>query len=184
MRIIGILLEELDKKDHILDPTAIHSIMASQKETLSRCNSVLSCSTCVARSEYTLLLGLITQRLATSCEFTVAVYLEEVQRRYRFRSAPKNEYHSRTSLEHSQHLFLGHYEIDSLEEWSSLLRVLIVLQLRGLLNFLGEMKNIAVTGSNATQLPVLQATERRVGILIQKLRYPEPQHIECSKAGT
>ncbi len=181
LRIIGVLLEDLERKDHLVDPTALDSILASQKKAFTRCNSVLSCSTCVARSEYILLLGLITERLATLLEVTVTLYLKEVQRRSDFGASPHGKHFSRTSSDESNKVFLGRYEIESLEEWSSLIRVLVVLQLRSLWTLLGGMKKAAAAGRNVTQLPMVHATERRVGILIRKLSQPEAQRHSCEK---
>ena len=175
LRLIGVLLEDLERKNHLDDPAALDSILAWQKRALAHCSTVLSCSTCVARSEYILLLGLITERLATLCESTVCLYSKEVLRRSNFRISSNGKHHSRTSSEEFSTVFLGRYEIDSSEEWSSLIRVVIVLQLRSLRSLLRGMKKAATAGTNATQLPMVQATERRVDGLIQELRQPEPQ---------
>ena len=54
------------------------------------------------------------------------------------------------------------------------MRVLLVLQMQNLLALLAGVKKAAVSGANVTRLPMVQATERRIGALIQKLRQPEP----------
>lgn len=172
---IEVSLEELERKQHIVDPAALDSILALQKKALAGGYSVLDCSTCVSRSEYVLLLGLTTERLVTLCESAVSMYLEEVQRRSSSRTSPDRKYQSRTSSGESIKTFLGRYEIESLEEWSSLMRVLIVIQLRNLLTLLAGIKKAALSGTNVTRLPMVQATERRIGVLIQKVRQPEPQ---------
>ena len=171
---IEVSLEELEEKKHIVDPAALDSILTSQRKALAGGSSVLGCSTCIARSEYVLLLGLTTERLVSLCESAVSLYLEEVQRRSSSRISPDGKYQSRTSSGESKQFFLGRYAVESLEEWSSLIRVLIVLHLRNLLTLLAGIKKAAVSGTNVTQLPMVQATERRVGNLIQKLRQPEP----------
>lgn len=164
LRLIEVLLEDLERGHYLDDPAALDSILAWQKRALSHCSTVLSCSACVARSEHILLLAFITERLATLCESTVSLYLKELQRR----SSANGRRHS----EESGTVFLGCYEIESKEEWSSLIRVLIVLQLRSLRSLLGDMSNAARAGTNAAQLPMVQATERRVDDLIQRLRRP------------
>ena len=173
---IEVSLEELERKKRIADPAALDSILASQKKALAGGNAVLDCSTCVTRSEYVLLLGLTTEKLVTLCESTVFLYLKEVQRRSGSRTSSDSTCRSRTSSGESTKLFLGRYEIESLEEWSSLTRVLIVLQLRNLLTLLVRIKEAAVSGTNVTQLPMVKAAERRVGALIQKLRQPESRY--------
>ena len=176
LRLIEVLLKDLERKNYLDDLAALDSTLAWQKRALAHCSTVLSCSACVARSEYILLLGLITDKLATLCESTVSLYLKEVQRRTTSRTNSDCGHHSRTSSEESSTIFLGCYEIESREEWSSLIRVLIVLQLRNLRSLLGDMNKAATTRTNASHLPMVQATERRLGNLIQKLRDPGPQH--------
>lgn len=174
LRLIEVLLEDLERKNFLDDPVALDSILAWQRKALAHCSTVLGCSACVARSEYILLLGLITDRLATLCESTVSLYLKEVQRRTTSQTSSDRRHHSRTSSEESSTVFLGCYEIESREEWSSLIRVLIVLQLRNLRSLLGDMNKAATTRTNASHLPMVQASERRVSNLIQKLRDPGP----------
>lgn len=175
LRLIEILLDYLERDHALDDPAALDSILAWQKRALSHCSTILSCSACVARSEHILLLGFITERLATLCESTVTLYLKELQRRSSSSPSSNGSRHSGTSSEESSTVFFGCYEIESKEEWSSLIRVLIVLQLRSLRSLLGDISKAASAGTNATQLPMVQATGRRVDTLVQKLRCPEPQ---------
>ena len=170
LQVIQALLDDFESKAHLIDPAVLDCMLAWQKKALARCNLVLSCSTCVARSEYILLLGLIAERLATLCESTVSSYLKEVQRRCSHGSRLDAKLGSRTSSEEPNNVFLGRYEVESPEEWSSLMRVLIVLQLQSVRDLLIGMKKVASAGTNKTQLPMVQATERRVGSLIHKLR--------------
>ena len=169
LRLIEVLLEDLERKKYLDDPAALDSILAWQKRALAHCSTVLRCSACGSRSEYILLLGLITERLATLCESTASLYLKELRCRSSLRKISNGRHHSRTLSEESSTVFFGRYEIESTEEWSSLIRVLIILQLRSLRSLLGNLKIAATAGTNATQLPMMQATERRVGNLIQKL---------------
>lgn len=172
---IGALLEGFERKHHLLDPAALDSILASHKEALARCNVILSCSTCTARAESMLLLGMITERLVTLYESTVSSYLEQVDRRYSFRVSSNSMPQTGEPLDESNKIFLGHYKVESPEEWSSLIQVLLVLQLRELRLLLDGMKKAAAAGKNATQLPMADATERRVARLVQKLRPPQVQ---------
>ena len=103
------------------------------------------------------------------------MYLEEVRRRSSSRTSPDRKYQSRTSSGEPTKVFLGRYEIESLEEWSSLMRVLILVQLRNFLTLLAGIKKVALSSTNVTRLPMVQSTERRIGLLIQKVRQPEPQ---------
>ena len=172
---IGALLEGFERENNPLDPAALDSILASHKEALARCNVILNCSTCTARSESMLLLGLITERLVTFFESTVSSYLEQVHRLYGFRVSSNGRPQPREPLDESSKIFLGHYKIECPEEWSTLIQVLLVLQLRGLQVLLEGMKKAAAAGISATQLPMADSNERRVAHLVQKLRLPVVQ---------
>lgn len=172
---VAVLLEELEAKSKLVDPAALDSILASQKEALGRCNSVLSCTTCFPKPEYILLLGMVTERLACLCEATVTKYLEEAAQRQSnsVTEASNGRHHSRTSSAGSggAKVFLGSYEIESPEEYNGVIRFLIALQLQSLRKFIEGMKKAAGTGpSCASQLPKVQAAEKRVAKLIQKIR--------------
>ena len=169
---VGALLEGFERKKHFRDPAALDSILASHKEALTRCNVILSCSACTARSEHMLLLGMITERLVALYESTVSLYLEQVQRHHSFGVSSNGMPQPRGPLDESNKIFLGHYEVDSPEEWSSLIQVLLVLQLRGLWGLLEGMKKAVAGGKSATQLPMVDTCERRVARLVQKLRLP------------
>ena len=172
---VGALLEEFETKKRLLDPATLDSILASHKEALTRCNVILSCSTCTARSEHMLLLGMITERLVALYESTISLYLEQVQRHYSFGVSSNSMPQPQGPLDESNKIFLGHYKVDSPEEWSSLIQVLLVLQLRGLWGLLEGMKKAVAGGKSATQLPMVDTCERRVARLVQKLRLPVVQ---------
>ena len=174
LRLIEVLLQDLERKKDLEDPAALDLILAWQKSALAQCSTVLRCSACGSRPEYILLLGLITERLATLCESMVSLYLKELRCRSSLRKFSNGRHHSRTLSEESITVFFGRYEIESKEEWSSLIRVLMIFQLRSLRSLLGNLKIAATAGTNTTQLPMMQATERRVGNLTQKLRHLEP----------
>lgn len=171
---IRVLLEELEKNNNLADPTALDSNLSSQKQALARCKIILKCSSCVARSEYLLILGLLVQKLAASYEASVSVYMHGLKRHSSVRVESSGARHLQTSSEESRKIFFGHYEIDSPEEWSSLIRVIICLQLRNFQSLLANMKDAAADGSKVAEMPVVRATERRIGTLIYKLRQPVP----------
>lgn len=62
-------------------------------------------------------------------------------------------------------LFLGDYEISSSLEWEHLVRVLISLQLKAVMELLADMKNMGSTVLGETQRASLAQAERRVGEL-------------------
>lgn len=178
LQTVGDLLEGLDGKSHATARATLDSILASQKEALGRCDSVLNCPTCVARPEYILFLELITENLTSLCELTVSKYLSEAQSRDRDAlpgCRPHPDCGSPSSASCSK-VFLGKYEIESPEEWSSLIRVLIGMQLRNLRTLLQRMTTASSPGPGpgpgATRRAKVQATEERVAQLVKQLWQP------------
>lgn len=167
---VGKLFEKLDGKSHTEDLATLDSLLATQKKVLGRCGSVLNCATCVARPEYILFLGLITENLTRLCELTVSKYLGEVRSRY----GDALSGHGEQRVTNGGKVFLGKYEIDSAEEWSSLIRVLIGMQLRNLLTLLQRIASSPGTGwgAGASRKAKMQATEERVATLVKRLRQP------------
>ena len=62
-------------------------------------------------------------------------------------------------------LLLGDYEISSPLEWEHLVRVLIILQLRAVMELLADMKNMGSKVLGETQTASLAQAEIRVGEL-------------------
>ena len=155
-------------------------ILASQKETLARCHSVLSCSTCSPRPEYILLLGMVTERLVSLYECIIDRYLacvSSAQLPFRHGAAaaaatspgPRNHHRNSPSSSGEVKVFLGNYEIDHPDEYNGLMRVLIVMQLRCLWKFVTGMKKAAESGA-AVVAPRVYALEKRAMRLVQTIR--------------
>ena len=160
-----ILLEDLETKARHVETAALDSILVSQKEALGRCNSVLNCSTCFLRPEYILLLGMVSERLASLCESTVAKYLDDAndstQMRMTTRGNPMDEVK----------VCLGGYEIETPDERTGLVRLLIVMQLQSLRKFIeGVAMAVAASREGKTQVLKVQAAEQRLANLIQRIR--------------
>lgn len=172
LRTIGMLLMELEAKSLVVESGTLDSMLVSQKDFLRRCNSILDCIDCSVRAEYILLLGLLAQSLTNLCEDTVNKYIEEVQRQLEFPKTSHATIPSPPSSETSNKVFLGQYEIESPQEWHTLMKVLIVMQLQNLQSLLRGMFKAASLGSNANHFPMIERpcpTERRVMVLIQRL---------------
>lgn len=169
LRTIGIMLTELEAKSLVAESGTLDSMLASQKYFLSRCNSILDCENCSVRAEYILLLGLLAQNLTNLCEATVNKYLDEVRRPPK---TPGATIPSPPLSEASNKVYLGHYEVGSPQEWHTLMKVLIVMQLQNVQSLLRGMFRAASLGSNAKHFPMIERpcpTERRVTILIRRL---------------
>lgn len=161
-----LLLEDLETKARHVDTAALDSILVSQKEALGRCNSVLNCPSCFLRSEYILLLGMVTERLVSLCESTVAKYLDDVND-----GTPFRKINARGNPMDDVKVSLGGYEIETPDERVGMVRLLIVMQLQSLRKFIEGVANaVASRKEGKTQLAKVQAAEQRLAKLIQKIR--------------
>jgi hypothetical protein len=178
---VGTLLEGLETKINLVNSAELDAILAGQKEALGHSGLVLNCASCIARPEYMLFLGLISEKVATLCELIVTKYTTEIQRHSEHERSffSDNGALLKKTFNGRKTVFLGDYKIESPVEWDCLIRVLIALQLRSFGTFLTEMRRIAALGPNPTQVFKVQATERRIGNLIQKLRQPEFRTSTC-----
>lgn len=166
------VIEDLEEKGTHIDTTALDSILMSQKEALGRCNSVLSCSTCYIRPEYTLLLGMVTELLASLCESTVAKYFDNANDGTLFREADADaRYHSRGSPMDVVKVSLGGYNIERPEERVRIVQLLIAMQLQSLRKFTEGVANAVISRAEVkTSAIKVQAAEQRLAKLIQKIR--------------
>lgn len=167
-----VVIEDLETKGTHFDITALDSILMSQKEALARCKSVLNCPTCSLRPEYVLLLGIITERLASLCESTVTRYLDHVNDGTLFREADADaKYHARRSPMDDFKVSLGSYEIERPEERVRLVQLLIVMQLQSLRRFIEGVANAVVSKAEGkTSITKVQGAEQRLAKLIQRIR--------------
>lgn len=167
--VVASMLERLEARNSLVDRSALDKTLASQREALNHCKSILQCMECVLRPEYILLLGVIAERLTTSCESTVAQYLSESSQQSQSHHSAFGRGTSKPSKEQDR-IYIGSYGIESVEEWHDLMRFLIAQQLRSLGHLLGSMKKVAASGISMTRLPNIGATERRVAALIVKIQ--------------
>ncbi len=160
-----ILLEDLETKARHVNTAALDSILVSQKEALGRCNTVLNCPSCFLRPEYILLLGMVTERLASLCESTVAKYLDDVDDGTPF------QINARGNPMDGVKVSLGGYEIETPDERVGMVRLLIVMQLQSLRKFIEGVANaVASRKESRTQVLKVQAAEQRLAKLIQRIR--------------
>lgn len=166
------VLEDLEIKARHVDSAALDSILVSQKEALGRCNSALKCLTCSLRPECILLLGMVTERLASLCELIVAKYLEVVNDGTSFRETDVDgNHHSRGKLMDDVKMRFGGYEIEKPDERVRLVRLLIVMRLQGIRKFIEGVATVAASrGQGNTHMLKVQAAEQRLAKLIQRIR--------------
>ncbi|KAL6719835.1 hypothetical protein ACLMJK_001756 [Lecanora helva] len=162
------LTMELEHKSLMADTASLDNKLASQKDFLNRCNAILKCEFCRTRPEYLLLLGMFIQNLTNFCEATVNNYLEGVWSQSDWYSTPQSG-SDLSNVEATAQL--GQYEVDSQQEWNTLMKVLIILQLQSIETLLRGTKEASFNGSNSI-LPRVQwpcPTARRIMTLIQRL---------------
>ena len=69
-------------------------------------------------------------------------------------------------------LFFGDYMVDSEVEWAPMVRILIMVLLKGTLRMLNHLKRIARTSLRETQMLMLQAIEDKIGKMALSLQHP------------
>ena len=169
---VTVMLSEIENKSLMTETVSLDCTLAWQKKFLSRCNSILECAKCPTRPEYLLLLGLLAQSITNHCESSVNTYLEEERRQSTQHRTLDTESDSLASLESNNRTYLGQYAVESPQEWNSLMKVLILLQLQNVQSLLRGMKKARSSGPNAVSLPRVQGpcpTEQRLMVLIQRL---------------
>ena len=109
---------------------------------------------------------MVTERLASLCESTVAKYLDDVND-----GTPFRKINARGNPMDDVKVSLGGYEIETPDERMGMVRLLIVMQLQSLRNFIERVANaVASRKEGKTQVAKVQAAEQRLAKLIQKIR--------------
>lgn len=172
---MAILLEDLETKAQHVDTAALDTILLSQKKALGRCNSVLNCSTCFLRPELSLLFGMVTERLASVYESTVARYLDSTNDgALRLEHTADEKHPSRGNLMDHVKVCLGCCEIEAPDERVAVVRLLIILQLQNLKNLSEAVaKVVASRGDGEPQVLKLRAAERKLAELTGRIRLSE-----------
>ncbi|KAL8856754.1 MAG: hypothetical protein Q9178_006712 [Gyalolechia marmorata] len=185
-------VEEFEGNGNSVNRAELDSIVAYQKEAIKCCRSMLRCSCCTAKRENLVLLVFMTERIVTGCGRIVALYrMKDAATRASsvppsmLGCLPTNRFLHRANIKDGdlatttssssskteytpsvwRELFLGDYKISSSLEWEHLVRVLISLQLKAVMELLADMKNMGSTVLGETQRASLAQAERRVGEL-------------------
>ena len=172
------LLEEVENQTQNFDPTAIDSALAYHKGALETCFSMLRCYKCAVCIEIAMLLTLVANKLSQLCEKIVSQLSQQSQRLERSHTqqqqqaqggwSSESEDGSRTDAPH-RNVFLGNHEINSLMEWIQLMKGLITVQLKGLIDLAARMKG-REPGLSGSQLTKLGNVEREVRKILGRLQ--------------
>jgi hypothetical protein len=177
-------VEQFEASANAGNRAELDSIVAYEKEAIKCCRRMLKCSICMAKRENLVLLAFMTEKIVTACGRIVVLYRMKDNRDVIMEhsstpsssllsiqndSAPSDLIIS-TQIDASsdwQELLLGDYEINSSLEWEHLVRVLIFLQLRAVIDLLKDMKSMGSKVLGETQMAILVQAEMRVAELEQ-----------------
>ena len=184
------LLEEFENRASTTETYTMDSVLAYQKEALDQCNYMVRCSTCTARSDHMMLLGVVSDKLITSYEQAITEHTGGARKRVVHheghsgtsssspslsRSSSSGEAEGEGVKEFARVVFFGAYKIEAATEWEYIIRVLITLQLRQVFELLTRMQHIAKQTSRGPQVSALRMREQRLKIItgkIQRLAQP------------
>ena len=164
-RAIVALLEESESKANKIEIQNIHTILAYQKNALKHCTNMLNCTRCNPPSDHMMLLAIVCRKLVSSMEEVVHIFIQ------RKTSQPTDD-NEDDSRQICGKLFFGDYMVDSEVEWAPMVRILIMVLLKGTLRMLNHLKRIARTSLRETQMLMLQAIEDKIGKMALSLQHP------------
>ncbi|GIJ84477.1 hypothetical protein Asppvi_003324 [Aspergillus pseudoviridinutans] len=154
----------------------LDSITAYQKEVITRCRSQLKCSGCMARRETLVLLVFMLEKLVAACGRIVGLYrVKDAQVQVRLPSPSSSLVNDNGDADADRadcsistdwrKLLVGDYEISSPQEWEHLVRVLIFLQLRAVMELLADVNSTGGEVLGETLSASLAQAEIRLGEL-------------------
>ena len=176
------LLEELENRASTTDAYTMDSALAYHKEALNHCIHMVRCSACTARSDYMMLLGVVSDKLITSYEQIINENTESAQK-----GVESNERGSGIASSSSPSsgvgggageareklarvVSLGYYQIDGPTEWEYVMRVLILLQVRQVFDLLARMQHIAEETLRGPQVSATRMREQRLKTIAEKFK--------------
>lgn len=151
------ILEELENLIRQKRPNSIDSILSVQKQALTHGSKMVECGTCRALSASMLLLSLVSEKLVTLCERVANSCSSERQQQQIELDFEKN---CSGSMNNEQKVYLGEYEMESVNEWGPVANVLLLMQSKRILSMLSQLKKLAVTAQWQTHLLILRKAEK------------------------
>ncbi|KAE8389479.1 hypothetical protein BDV23DRAFT_173061 [Aspergillus alliaceus] len=124
----------------------LDSIIAYQKKAIKCCRSMINCTSCISQRENFVLLVFITEKIIAASGQVVGYdrLLEDWDFDTSASSSLSSSIKSASTgmLSDWRELLLGDYEVSSRLEWEHLVRVLILLQLRAVMELLADMMKV------------------------------------------
>ena len=164
------LLESSEATTSRVEIQNVDTILAHHKEALMRCKNVLECAHCDSPTDHMMLLVVVCRKLVTLVEEVVRVF-----NRWRTINQLVKDGIGAVRDDGGQHhqdrwnFSFGNYVVDSELEGGSIIKILILVQLKGTLGILNRLKSIAKAEQRETQMAMLQAIEHKVTEIVQEL---------------
>ena len=183
------MLEEIDLKTLDGRYSPIDVAMNFHQDALNDCTYVLSCRNCTSRPERMMLMTMIAEKLANLCEKTSASCLESIRQPDPRAHPTCGDHHpvattSRSATEMLAHksqlatgpsypfedMFCGRYRIGRSKDWAYLMRMVIILQVKALCDFLKRIKAImSIMPRRESHVPKVDACEERARKIIESM---------------
>ena len=146
--------DKLYKFDHTL---------SFQKRAVTECHSTLKCKDCSASSAFIMLLIIISEKMVLSFERLFRRLRQQYSQQHAPLSSPTfvSEPDESLILDGGPRITVGVYEVDSVEERISVIRLVALLRLRNLEQFLTRLISIANTWNWMSHITNLQTIARR-----------------------
>lgn len=166
------ILENLEVKNSRLNLDAVDHVLCFKKQALTQCNAMLDCRNCNALSGFMMLLVVICEKMVASFErLATSCHDQQKQQHHETPSGLGGWAKADgTGLGKGQSIFLGDYEVDLAEERWSLVRVLVMLQLKNLGNLLMRLRSVSSPWNWETHRTILVSIDRRFRDLAASLR--------------
>ncbi|KAL8898730.1 MAG: hypothetical protein Q9192_001929 [Flavoplaca navasiana] len=165
-----------------LEPPFDSLVLAKQQSALNNCLRMARCVSCAARSDYMILLGVVSDKLITSYEQVVMDKDAKLHAGTDNRddqeggkmacsvvssgpiSAAARDTRRKCAIS------FGCYQVDGTTEWEFVVKVLIVLQLRQVFILLAHMQSIAEGTSRDQHVSALRMRKQRLQTLTSRVR--------------
>ena len=179
------ILEELENESDLIDTSGLDSVLAFHKGALAQCKILLRCVACMARSEYSLLLVLVCEKLVNFCEKMVNEHLRRPRGQVEFLAENNSSGDGSVgSAHHPQKLSVGKYGVDLPVEFDCILKVLIALQLKALEGLLIDVRKMVSLSLHGARMSKFLSNEQKLKALAEKLQRPEDRARQQHRASS
>ncbi|KAJ8127219.1 hypothetical protein O1611_g6419 [Lasiodiplodia mahajangana] len=164
------LLEEVDSEAVGSNAKELGSWLSRHKEALRCGEALLMCPRCQAKPEHMTILAFLTDRLIAMCDEMVSAYLLALAGNIN----NHNHNHNLSGAKDGAWLvWVGNFEIDSLQEWSALVSTMLAMQLRGLNSLMAKFKDLLRCVGGEGVRKKADSTQFRILALLEKLGPPQ-----------